>query len=105
MKIGIVLDARLHSGGGYQQSLNAISQLARICPQWLSIEVFTNLAANVNHPSLTGIPVHLVGRGAGRRLRRALFLPAAVDLFLARCKITTALERTMRARSVDLVYF
>jgi len=105
MKIGIVLDTKLHIGGGFQQSLNAILQLARVCPQWLSIEVFTNAAVNVNHPSLAGIPVHLVGRGVGHRVRRALFLPASVDLFLARCKIATALERTMRARGVDLVYF
>src|SRR5690349_9956774 len=105
MKVGIVLDARLHSGGGYQQSLNAISQLARISPQWLTIEVFTNIGANVNHPALKGIPVHVVRRGVGRRLRRALFLPAVVELLLARCKIKTALERTMRARNVDLVYF
>ena len=40
-----------------------------------------------------------------RRLLRALFMPAAADLFLARCKIATALERAMRARGVDLAYF
>jgi glycosyltransferase involved in cell wall biosynthesis len=105
MKIGIVLDTKLHSGGGFQQSLNAIVQLRRICPEWLSIEVFTDAAANARHPSLAGIPVRLVGGGLGSRLRRALFVPAALDLFLARCKIATALERAMRARGVDMVYF
>jgi len=108
MKVGIVLDQQLHNGGGFQQSLNAIQQLLRIRPEWLSVEVFTTVAANVTHPSLAGISVRLVEQGILERLRRVLLsktLPGMLDSRLARYRVVTNLERVMQAQGVDLVYF
>src|SRR5690606_8558253 len=71
MKIGIVLDQMLQSGGGFQQSLSAIRQLVRICPSDISIEIFTTTPSNVDHPQLMSMRVHVVRRGIVDRIKVA----------------------------------
>jgi len=108
MKIGIVLDQQLHVGGGFQQSLNAVEQLNRIRPNWLSIEIYTTISANLSHPALAGLNLRLVGNSWLEKLRRLLLslsLPAFVISRLSRWKMMTALERAMSENEVDLVYF
>ncbi|WP_133247336.1 glycosyltransferase family 1 protein [Azospira sp. I13] len=108
MKIGVVLEQELHSGGGFQQALNALEQLTAIAPPWLQIAVFTTAPANAGHAALAGRDLHVVPRGAAERLRSAALartLPAALDQWCARHDVLTALERAMVAEGVDLVYF
>lgn len=105
MRVGVVLDTKLRSGGGFQQSLNAILQFGGARPEWLSIEVFTDVEDNLSHPSLAGFPVHFVRSRLWRQLRRGLVLPTSLEVLAARFRLRTRLERAMRDRCVDLVYF
>lgn len=107
MKIGIVLEQRLHSGGGFQQALNAIRQLIRICPSWMTVEVFTTVAENAAHPSLQGVSVRYVRRGLLERLRVMVLAQSSplTDSLVIRTRPVTKLEREMIAAQVDLAYF
>ena len=108
MKLGIVLDQQLHSGGGFQQALNAIRQILRIRPEWLDIEVFTTSEANAKHPALSALTLHVVRRGLSEKLRHNVLsgaMPEVIDRQLSKIGITTQLERAMQNHKVDLVYF
>lgn len=107
MKIGIVLEQRLHSGGGFQQALNAIRQLIRICPSWMAVEVFTTVAENAEHPSLKGLSVRYVRRGLLERLRvMVLTQPSPLtESLVIRTRPVTKLERDMISAQVNLAYF
>jgi glycosyltransferase involved in cell wall biosynthesis len=55
MKIGIVLDQSATSGGGFNQSLNAVLQIQKICKGKFEIVVMTNIKDNLFYLNLLGI--------------------------------------------------
>lgn len=107
MKIGVVLDQQIQSGGGFQQSLNAIRQLQRICPPGISIELFTSVASNVDHPQLAGRQVHIVRRGGVDRLKVTILANLALlpHFFINRLGLMSDLEKSMLKNGVDIAYF
>ncbi|MGS1118012.1 glycosyltransferase [Castellaniella sp. UC4442_H9] len=106
MKIGVVLDQNPRSGGGFQQSINAVQQLLRICPKWITIEVFTTAKENVTHPALADIEVFAMSSWYAERMKlRLLAHPEYVlSEILARVRVVTSLEKLMLKRGVDLAY-
>lgn len=107
MKVGIVLEQRLHSGGGFQQALNAIIQFINICPSWASINIYTTVAENVGHASLSNASVEYIRSGFLERITSLLlaneFLASAP--LTAKMNLATRLENKMLAQGVDIVYF
>lgn len=107
MKIGIVLDQMLQSGGGFQQSLSAIRQLVRICPSDISIEIFTTTPSNVDHPQLMSMRVHVVRRGIVDRIKVAALTDSSLvpSALASRLGVMSSLERVMLRNGVDIAYF
>jgi len=108
MKIGVVLEQELHSGGGFQQSLNAIEQLYRICPDWVEVEVFTTVEANRRHAALARRTPNYIPRSALEKVLTALLSRSATVFsggIISRGGLITRLERQLIDKKIDLVYF
>lgn len=108
MRVGVILEQALHSGGGFQQSLNAIEQLYRIRPEWLSISLFTTVEANVQHPAMAGKELHYIRRGRAENILCAALSQTdsiILNRALARMRVVTRLERLLIENNIDLAYF
>jgi glycosyltransferase involved in cell wall biosynthesis len=105
MKIAAVIDLDISSGGGFNQSLNAIIQLARITKEKNEFEVYTNCKENIILFQKFSINV---------RLYRFCFLDSLTVLLRQTVmfrKIQKSLkwlspfEKNLIKNDVDLVYF
>lgn len=107
MKIGVVLDQEIHSGGGFQQSLNAIRQLLRIRTAGMDVEIFTTVRENLSQVSFPGVRVQLINHGWVERAAVLLLSQASplLSRVLTRTAMVSALERKMIKRGVDIAYF
>jgi hypothetical protein len=105
MKIVAVLEGTATDGGGFNQALNAILQMRRLCEGRYDFEVLTDREANVGHLAKLGV-------GAGHfRLalldRLIAFLCSHPWWFAlqARLKLVSPFETRLLRQGCDLVYF
>ena len=105
MKIIAVLESGITEGGVFNQALNAIIQMNRICENRFDFEVFTTHAGNQKELEKIGIDctwakfslldklvAWLAGTSFGRRIQNRL-------------KILGSFEKKLKAHRCDLVYF
>lgn len=100
MKIIAVLETLVTTGGGFNQSLNAILQMKRICDGCFQFEVFTTKSENVGYLQKLGIsavvsPFSIVDR----------LLVAFWRIKKHRNKVIGSFERRLMKYNCDLVYF
>lgn len=108
MHLAVVVDQRLHIGGGFQQSLNAALLASRLeLPDW-SVTCFTPHAETVATLAEFGVqavqlrlsPLHKLSMAARRTLRSARLMR-----WTRRLLGTNPLERAFDAHGIDLIYF
>lgn len=108
LHLAVVVDQRLHIGGGFQQSLNAALLASRLqLPGW-SVTCFTPHRETVGALAELGIGatqlpsgwLQELGMALRRRVRAARLMRWTRLLFGA-----NGLERALQMRDVDLVYF
>jgi glycosyltransferase involved in cell wall biosynthesis len=105
MKVGAILSMTVTAGGGFNQSLNALLQMARLCEGRHALAVYTDQPENVD--SLRGLGLDCV-----------LVRPGPSDLWVGysttgpltrklqqRLGITGRLESRLLADGVDVAYF
>lgn len=105
MKIAAILDTAIGAGGGFNQSLNAILQMQRLCEGRIEFCVYTTVAANVDQCARLGFDVKL-------------YRANLIDLWLAysstnellrriqnRLRLVGRLEARLLADQVDVAYF
>ena len=100
MKIVAVLESIVTNGGAFNQGLNAIMQMDRICEGRFEFEVLTTDAENI--PFLEKLGIACVW-----------FKPSLVERVIARAnrtwhgreKTTGLLEKKLLEHGADLVYF
>jgi len=105
MKIAAILESNVTSGGGFNQALNAVVQMARICKSKYEFVVFTSCHENIvflerlgcNAVELKGgfIDKWLIFSAANPWLRR----------LQSKLKLCGNWEKGLLAADVDLVYF
>ncbi len=105
MKIAAVIDNTLGAGGGFDQALNAIAQMQRLCSGRFDFEVFTTQSGNLDILSSLGInATHFKYTWADR-----LFVMLATSPIWQRAqlriKLVGPLENKLLLHGVDLVYF
>jgi glycosyltransferase involved in cell wall biosynthesis len=108
LNLAVVIDQRLHIGGGFQQSLNAALLVSRLqLPDW-SVTCFTPHVETVSALAEHGIQAVQLRIGslqkmsmAARRTLRA----ARLTRWTRRLFGANGLERALNARDIDLVYF
>ncbi len=105
MKIGAILSVTVTSGGGFNQSLNALLQMARLCEGRHALSVYTTKQENVSQLQGLGLDCVCVQPGlADLWVGYASTGPLTRQL-QKRLRVTSKLEARLLADGVDLAYF
>ncbi|HVY06726.1 MAG TPA: glycosyltransferase [Burkholderiales bacterium] len=105
MKIIAVLEDDIRTGGGFNQSLNAILQMRRICDGRFDFEVFATHEANVDLLRDQGIRTQAVSISFLDKLLSHLSLYAWWNRLQSKMKLLSPIEKKLRRGGCDLVYF
>jgi len=105
MKIITVLENSVTSGGGFNQALNAILQMQRVCENRFEFEVFTTQPENVPYLSKLGINSVTVSFSLKDKFLAKLSISSLWQTIQSRIKIIGAFEKKLVAHGCDLVYF
>jgi len=105
LKIIAILETDAGGSGGFNQAVNAILQMQRICERRFDFEVLTAHQSNVGPLASLGVAATVFSFSAiDAMLARASHLPSWQSLQL-RLKLTGPFERKLLQRGCDLVYF
>ena len=105
MKIGAIIDYDVTAGGGINQALNAILQMARLVEGRHEFAVFSCMADNVAYLKKLGVEGHLFTSGWRDKLISMSALIEPGRRLQRRFQLVGELERGLIAHNVDLVYF
>ena len=105
MKVIAILEHSITGGGGFNQALNAILQMQRICKGQFEIEVFTTQDENAIHLQKFDIPVVTFTYSLVDRFLAKFSLSSVWQLIQSRMKIIGSFEEKLVKRDCDLVYF
>lgn len=105
MKIVAVLDSAIAAGGGFNQALNAILQMQRICAGSYDFEVLTSHQENIAALERLGISATDFSYTVRDSLIERFRLSEWWASLQARFKFISPFERKLMARGCDLVYF
>jgi glycosyltransferase involved in cell wall biosynthesis len=105
MKIIAFLDCTIGAGGGFDQSLNALEQISRICFEKYKFEVITTELSNVEFLNKLNIKNTLFSFSKIDRLLDIISNNKIFRRVQAKLKIINSLERKLIANECDLVYF
>lgn len=105
MKIVAVLEDDVEVGGGFNQALNAIQQMQRICEGHFEFEVLVKKASGAAELESLGIPA----ASFAFTLPDRLFLYLSANLWtrrlLRRWRLVSSFEKRLILRRCDLAYF
>ena len=108
IRLAVIFDQKIHSGGGYQQALNAAMLTLKLPAGICEPVFFTTLEENINPLASLGIQAELIEFSiftkAGAYLRRTI-TDARVLKLLKLIKRYSYFEGRLVKREVDLVYF
>ena len=105
MKVAAILHTKVKVGGGFNQGLNAILQMQKICDGNFDFSVYTNLSQNIDYLSDLGIKAKLFKKSI---LDKWLYLTTATKLGRSiqnKLRRVSSLENMLLKDNVDLVYF
>ncbi|MFA6121741.1 MAG: glycosyltransferase [Sideroxydans sp.] len=105
MKIIAVLEDVITTGGAFNQSLNAIIRMSRICQERFEFEVFSTHAANINYLKQLGINCTLANVSFKDRLLAILVKSSLWPHIRSRIKFCGPFEKKINEHKGDLVYF
>ena len=105
MKIIAVLEDEIDVGGGYNQSLNAILQMQRICSGRFEFEVFTNKKKNNDHLTKLGLQTEVFSISIVDKLVFQFCLHPWWHQLQDRLKLLSSFEKALIKHGCDLVYF
>jgi glycosyltransferase involved in cell wall biosynthesis len=105
MKVVTVLETSIAEGGGFNQALNAILQMQRICRGQFEFEVFTTKLENIPHLKKLGISAVVFSFSIFDRLLAKLSHNIWWQAIQVRAQLIGAFEKKLLARGCGLVYF
>ena len=105
MKIAAYLDQEIHLGGGFQQSLNAVKQMQKICAGLYSFAVYTPIKSNLEILENIGIKAIYYSRTISDKIFSLISWSQISDRFQKEIQLLSRFEKTLIRDGVDLVYF
>lgn len=105
MKIVALLEHDVTGGGGFNQGLNAILQMRRLCHGRFAFEVFTTHKVNVEHLQKLGLTTKVCSFSTLDLLLSWLSSYPWWHPLQKRFKLVGAFEKRLLAEACDLVYF
>lgn len=105
MKVIAILENDISGGGGFNQALNAILQMKRICKGRFEYEVFTTQSKNINYLEKIGIHAVSFSFSFVDRLLTRLALNPWWHFMQHRLRLIGQFEKKLMQHRCDLVYF
>lgn len=105
MKVVAVLENSITAGGGFNQALNAILQMQKICKGQFEFEVFTTKSENIAQLEKLGITAVVFSFSFVDKLLAKLSLNVWWQSIQGRIKCLGSFEKKMMACGCNLVYF
>lgn len=105
MKIIAILEGPITTGGGFNQALNAILQMQRICEGRFEFEVFTTEPENICHLESFGVNAVSFSFSIIDKLLCKLNLNVWWQIMQDRIKLIGSFEKKLMAHGCDLAYF
>ncbi len=105
MKVVTILETSITEGGGFNQALNAILQMQRICKGQFEFEVFTTKLENIRYLEKLGISAIVFSFSIVDKLLAKLSHHMWWQAIQARVKLVGAFEKKLLAHGCGLVYF
>ena len=108
IKIGVILDQKITSGGGFQQSLNAILLINELQEDNVDIVFFTTVKENINVLSKNGISFKYIKISFINKffstIKSKFYHPKILN-FLKLINNYSKFEKVMIRNNIDLIYF
>jgi glycosyltransferase involved in cell wall biosynthesis len=108
IKIGVILDQKITSGGGFQQSLNAILLINELQEDNVDIVFFTTVKENINVLSKNGISFKYIKISFINKffstIKSKFYHPKILN-FLKSINNYSKFEKVMIRNNIDLIYF
>lgn len=105
MKIAAILTTDVGRGGGFNQALNAVKQMAELAPGQFDFITYTTVRENLATLDRLGIEARFVESGLTDKFIAACAVNAIGRKLQGRLRLVSRIEETMLQDSVDLVYF
>jgi len=105
MKIVAIIDNAIGAGGGFDQALNAVLQMQRLCMNRYEFETFTTDQRNVDVLAQLGVKAEWFKYSFLDRLFAKCVNSVWYQELQCRLKLIGPLEKKLIARNCDLVYF
>jgi glycosyltransferase involved in cell wall biosynthesis len=105
MKIIAILDKDISSGGGFNQALNAILQMQKLCTGRFDFEVFTTHFENLPYLKKLNLNSHVINISIISRLLAQLGTCIWWQFLQSFLKLIGPLEKKLIRHGCDLVYF
>ncbi len=105
MKIIAVIDIAVGAGGGYDQALNAVLQVQKICKGRYEFETFTTNRNNLDVLAQLGVKAEYFEYDWMDKLLSECVRNSWLIALQHRLKFIGSLEKKLIARNCDLVYF
>lgn len=105
IKIIALLDNKIGAGGGFDQALNAIIQMQRLCVNNFNFEVFTTEEGNLPFLNQNGIPTTNVKISIFDRLLSKFSQSSLWQILQSRLRIIGPLEKKLIENGCDIIYF
>lgn len=105
MKIVALLENLITSGGGFNQSLNAILQMKRLCDNRFDFEVVTTIQDNISTLRRLDIKADFIPIGTFARLLSIFVRMPSGQKIQSWLKLILPLERKLIDHGADLIYF
>jgi glycosyltransferase involved in cell wall biosynthesis len=105
MKIIALLESEIISGGGFNQALNAILQMKRICAGRFEFEVFTTVKENIQTLEKLGLTANFLRIGLLEKLLSKFVTMPSGQRIQRWLKLILPLEKKLMDHGADLIYF
>jgi glycosyltransferase involved in cell wall biosynthesis len=105
MKIIAILENEITSGGGFNQALNAILQMKRICQGRFEFEVLTTRPENLPHLKILNLNAHVFTKLFLNRWVTKLNTSKFRKIIPSHFKLVSPLEQKLLDLACDLAYF
>jgi glycosyltransferase involved in cell wall biosynthesis len=105
VRIAAIIGNKVTAGGGFNQALNAIRQMARLCENRYDFLVFTSEAENIPYFEKIGIEAKIFRPGITDKWVTAAATGEFARYIQSKLKVVGRLERELQQNKIDLAYF
>jgi glycosyltransferase involved in cell wall biosynthesis len=105
VRIAAIIGNKVTAGGGFNQALSAIRQMARLCENRYDFLVFTSEAENIPYFEKIGLEAKTFRPGIADKWVAVAATGELTRFIQSKLKVVGRLERELQLNKIDLAYF